>query len=63
MPGADPSIGWGTYFIALALIVAGSFLVTYLATDLGHLPRAPYIGLLTVVVGAMTWAYLWATGT
>jgi hypothetical protein len=40
MPGADPSIGWGTYFVALALIVAGSFLVTYLSTDLGHLPRA-----------------------
>jgi hypothetical protein len=63
MPGADPSIGWGTYFVALAVIVVGSFLVTYLATDLGAMPRTPYIGLLTVAVGAMTWAYLWATGT
>ena len=56
MPGADPSIGWGTYFIALAPIVVGSFLVTYLATDLGAMPRTPYIGLLTVAVGTMTWA-------
>jgi ABC-type uncharacterized transport system permease subunit len=61
MAGADPSIGWGTYIVALALIVAGSFLVTYLSTDLGRLPRAPYIGLLTVVVGAITWAYLCTT--
>ncbi len=63
MPGADPSIGWDTYFIALAVIVVGSFLVTYLATDLQAMPRAPYIGLLAIVVGTMTWAYLWVTGT
>lgn len=63
MPGADPSIAWGTYFIALAVIVAGSFLVTYLSTDLGRMARAPYVGLLTLVTGAMTWAYLWLSGT
>jgi hypothetical protein len=63
MPGADPSIAWGTYFVALGVIVAGSFLVTYLSTDLGHMARAPYVGLLAVVTGAMTWAYLWASGT
>lgn len=41
MPGADASSGWGTYFIALAVIVVGSFLVTYLATDLARLPQTP----------------------
>jgi hypothetical protein len=63
MPGADPSVAWGTYFVALGVIVAVSFLVTYLATDVARMARALYVGLLAVVTGAMTWAYLWATGT
>jgi hypothetical protein len=63
MPGADPSIGWGTFFVALAVILLGSFLVTYLPTDLGRMRRTPFVALLTLVTGAMTWAYLWTSGT
>lgn len=63
MPSADPSIGWGTYFVALAVIVGGSLLVTYVATDLGRMTRTPYVALLVFFTGALTWAYLWASGT
>jgi hypothetical protein len=63
MPGADPSIGWWTFLVALAVIAVGSFLVTYVATDLGRMTRTPYIALLTLFTGVLTWAYLWASGT
>ncbi len=63
MPAADPSIGWGTFFVALAAIAVGSFLVTYLPTDLGRMRRTPFVALLTVATGGLTWAYLWASGT
>jgi hypothetical protein len=63
MPGADPSVGWGTFFVALAFMVVGSFLVTYIPTDLWRMRRTPFIGLLALATGAATWWYLWATGT
>jgi hypothetical protein len=63
MPSADPSIGWGTFFVALVTIVVGSFLVTYLATDLRRMTRTPYVAYLAFVTGAATLAYLWASGT
>jgi len=62
-------IGW---LVGLALIV---FLVTWLATDIGGLKRAPYIAILGVVttvaagmylawakVGTRFWSYHWAWG-
>jgi hypothetical protein len=63
MPNGDASVASGTYFLFFAVVVAGSFLVTYLSTDLGRMRRAPYVALLTLAAGVMTWLYLWWTGT
>lgn len=63
MPNADASVAWGVFLVLLGMVVVGSFLVTYLSTDLGRVPRAPYVGLLTAATGLMTWVYLWSTGT
>jgi hypothetical protein len=63
MPSAGSSVAWGTFFLALGVIVGGSFLITYLSTDLGRVARTPYVGLLAIGTGVMTWAYLLASRT
>jgi len=43
-----------------ALLVVAGFLVSWIATDLGHMARPPYIALLALVTGGMTAARAWS---
>lgn len=58
LPGIDPVAG----MLWLAAIAVASFLVSWLATDRLGIPRMPYVGLLTLVTGALTVAYLLWSG-
>jgi hypothetical protein len=56
-PSLDPWIGLG-WFGILTMV---AFLVTWLATDVAHIRRTPFIGLLTVVAAGLTWGFVaWA---
>ena len=48
MPVADPSFVWQEAALAFASISVIAFLVTWVVTDLGRVPRTPYIAILTL---------------
>lgn len=60
---ADPSFGWGQATIAYATVLVASFLVTWVVTDRLHVPRTPYVGILTLVTLALGTGYLAWSGT
>jgi hypothetical protein len=51
-------ITWWSQLIWLLALALGSFLVTWIFTDLFHLTQAAFIGVLAVVTGAFLYAYL-----
>jgi hypothetical protein len=51
-------ITWWSQLIWLLVLAVGSFLVTWLFTDLLRLTRAAYIGVLAVVTGVFLYGYL-----
>lgn len=64
MPVApDPSFGWQEAALAYAVVLIAAFLVTWVVTDLLHVPRTPYVGVLTLVTVALGAGYLWSSGT
>jgi len=63
MPVADPSFGWQAAFAAFATISIVAFLVTWVVTDLGHVPRTPYVAILTMTTFALAAGYLAWSGT
>jgi hypothetical protein len=63
MPVADPSFGWQEAIAAFAVISVVAFLVTWVVTDLGHVPRTPYVAILTLTTLALAGGYLAWSGT
>ncbi len=63
MPVADPSFGWQEAMAAFAIIAVVAFLVTWVVTDLGHVPRTPYVATLTLTTVALAGGYLARSGT
>lgn len=63
MPVPDPSFGWQDATAAFAIIAVVAFLVTWVVTDLGHVSRTPYIGILAVTTLALATGYLAWSGT
>jgi hypothetical protein len=63
MPLADPSFGWQEAVAAFAIISVVAFLVTWVVTDLGHVPRTPYVAILTVATLSLAAGYLAWSGT
>ena len=58
MPVPEASISWlGALGWLLAIIAAG-FLVTWVLTDVLGMRRTPYILLLALLTGGLTWGYL-----
>jgi hypothetical protein len=54
MLNASGTTTWTEAGVLLALLVVAGFLVSWIATDLGHMARRPYIALLALVAGGMT---------
>jgi hypothetical protein len=63
MPLADPSFGWQEAVAAFAIISVVAFLVTWVVTDLGHVPRTPYVAILTLTTLGLAAGYLAWSGT
>ena len=63
MPIADPSFGWQEGLAAFAVISVVAFLVTWVVTDLGRVPRTPYVAILTLTTFALAAGYLAWSGT
>lgn len=63
MPSPDPRFGWPEASTALAAIALVAFLVTWVVTDVLHVRRAPYVAILSVVVGGLAAGYLAWSGT
>ena len=63
MPVADPSFGWQEALAAYAIVALVAFLVTWVVTDLAHVPRTPYVAVLTLTTLALTAGYLLWSGT
>ena len=63
MPVADPSFGWQAALAAYAIVAFVAFLVTWVVTDLAHVPRTPYVAILTLTTLALTAGYLFWSGT
>jgi hypothetical protein len=63
MPVADPSFGWQEAIAAFAIISVVAFAVTWIVTDLGHVSRTPYVGILTFTTLALAAGYLGWSGT
>jgi hypothetical protein len=57
------SMSWGGGIGWFATIAVCSFLVTWVVTDLLKIKRTPYIGILAVVTGGLTYGYLTWSGT
>jgi hypothetical protein len=60
MLNASGTTTWTEAGVLLTLLVVAGFLVSWIATDLGHVARRPYIALLALVAGAMTAAIVWS---
>ncbi len=58
MPVADPSFGWQEAAAAFAIIAVVAFLVTWVVTDLGHVPRTTYVAILMLTTLALAGGYL-----
>ncbi|HSL10349.1 MAG TPA: hypothetical protein VLA82_03435 [Actinomycetota bacterium] len=54
----DPSFGWPEAITALTAVALIAFLVSWSFTDLGHVRRGPYIGVLGITVAAASVGYL-----
>ena len=63
MPVADPSFGWQEALVAYAIVGVVAFLVAWVATDLAHVSRTPYVAVLTLTALALTAGYLLWSGT
>jgi hypothetical protein len=63
MPVPDPSSGWQDATVAFAIIAVVAFLVTWVVTDLGHVPRTPYVAILTVTTFGLGAGYIAWSGT
>lgn len=63
MPVADPSFIWQEAIAAFAVISIVAFLVTWVVTDLGHVPRTPYVAILMLTTLALAGGYLAWSGT
>jgi hypothetical protein len=63
MPVPDPSFGWQDAAAAFAIIAVVAFLVTWVVTDLGHVSRTPYVGILTVTTVSLGAGYVAWSGT
>lgn len=63
MPVADASFGWQEAVAAFAIISIVAFLVTWVVTDVGHVSRTPYVGILTLTTLALAAGYLAWSGT
>lgn len=63
MPGPEASFGWQEALAALVAITAAAFLVSWVATDLLHVRRGPYISVLALTVLALGAGYLALSGT
>lgn len=63
MPLADPSFTWQDATVAFAIIAVVAFLVTWVMTDLAHVPRTPYVAILTLTTLALAVGYLAWSGT
>jgi hypothetical protein len=58
MPTATASISWLGALGWLSAIAAASFLVAWVLTSLLEVRRTPYIGVLALLTGGLTWGYL-----
>lgn len=63
MPSPASSMSWGGAVAWFAVIAVCSFLVTWVVTDLLKIKRGPYIGVLAVATGGLTYGYLAWSGT
>jgi hypothetical protein len=63
MPVADPSLSAWMTLSALGIITLVAFLVSWVLTDLVHLPRAAYLAALMIVTAALMYGYLAWSGT
>jgi hypothetical protein len=63
MPVPESSIVWWMPLVALCVIALTAFLVSWISTDLLHVPRAVYLATLMVVTALLTWGYLAWSGS
>ena len=63
MPIADPSFSWQEALAGFAVISIVAFLVTWVVTDLGRVPRTPYVAILAVTTTALAGGYIAWSGT
>jgi hypothetical protein len=63
MPVPDPSFGWQDAVAAFTIISVVAFLVTWVVTDLGHVSRTPYVGILTAATFGLAAGYIAWSGT
>jgi hypothetical protein len=59
----DPAFGWQDAAAAFAVISIVAFLVTWVATDLGHVSRTPYVAILSVTTFGLAAGYLAWSGS
>jgi len=60
---SDASFGGAQATTAYLIILVASFLVTWVVTDLLHVPRTPYVAVLTLVSLGLLAGYLAWSGT
>jgi hypothetical protein len=63
MPLPDASMAWWMTLSAVGGLAVAAFLVSWVLTDVLHLPRAAYLAALMAVTGALTYGYLAWSGT
>jgi hypothetical protein len=63
MPGADLSFGWQEAVGALATVSLAGFLVTWIVTDVAHVPRTPYVLVLSLTTLLLAAGYMAWSGT
>lgn len=63
MPVTDPSFGWLEAAGAFGVLSVVAFAVTWIVTDLGRVPRMPYIAVLTFVTLVLGVGYVAWSGT
>jgi hypothetical protein len=63
MPTASPSFTWQEAAFAYVVLAVAAFLVTWVVTDLLHVHRSAYVGILAVVVCVIVAWYVTASGT
>ena len=66
MPSVDASFGWTAALTALAGVALAAFVVAWIVTDVAHVARTPYVGVLVMwvaglVVAALAWSGASAT--